>query len=102
MRVLVVEDDRTIASFVVAGLRQAGFAVDHAVNAEAALELTQTEPHDAAIVDIMLPGDGLAQPRRSDATGQDPDSRAHLECEAVGRRPGQRAAAALGWWAPPS
>ncbi|PYM35049.1 MAG: hypothetical protein DME17_13960 [Candidatus Rokuibacteriota bacterium] len=56
MRVLVVEDDRTIASFVVAGLRQAGFAVDHAVNAEAALELTQTEPHDAAIVDIMLPG----------------------------------------------
>ena len=56
MRILVVEDDRTIASFVVAGLRQAGFAVDHAVNAEAALELTQTEPYDAAIVDIMLPG----------------------------------------------
>jgi DNA-binding response OmpR family regulator len=61
VRVLVVEDDRTIASFVVAGLRQAGFAVDHAVNAEGALELTQTEPYDAAIVDIMLPGmDGLS------------------------------------------
>ncbi len=61
MRILVVEDDHTIASFVVAGLRQAGFAVDHAVNAEGALELTQTEPYDAAIVDIMLPGmDGLS------------------------------------------
>ena len=35
--------------------------MDHAVNAEGALELTQTEPYDAAIVDIMLPGmDGLS------------------------------------------
>jgi len=61
MRVLVVEDDRKIASFVVAGLRQAGFAVDHAANAEDALALTQTEPYDGAIVDIMLSGmDGLS------------------------------------------
>jgi two-component system, OmpR family, response regulator len=61
MRVLVVEDDRKIASFVVAGLKQAGFAVDHATNAEEALERTQTEPYDGAIIDIMLPGiDGLS------------------------------------------
>jgi two-component system, OmpR family, response regulator len=61
MRILVVEDDRKIASFVTMGLKQAGFAVDHAANAEDALELTQTEPYDGAIVDIMLPGmDGLA------------------------------------------
>jgi DNA-binding response OmpR family regulator len=61
MRILVVEDDRKIATFVTMGLKQAGFAVDHAINAEDALELAQSEPYDGAIVDIMLPGmDGLA------------------------------------------
>ncbi|HDY71165.1 MAG TPA: response regulator transcription factor, partial [Nitrospirae bacterium] len=34
MRILVVEDDVKIASFVVKGLREAGFAVDHAANGE--------------------------------------------------------------------
>ncbi|MCI0482067.1 MAG: DNA-binding response regulator, partial [Candidatus Dadabacteria bacterium] len=34
MRVLVVEDDKKIASFVMNGLRQAGFAVDHAGDGE--------------------------------------------------------------------
>jgi len=61
MRMLVVEDDSKIASFVVNGLRQAGFAVDHACDGEEALALALATPYDAAVVDIMLPKlDGLS------------------------------------------
>jgi two-component system OmpR family response regulator len=55
-----VEDDSKIALFVKTGLREAGFAVDHAANGEDGLHLALTEPYDIAIVDIMLPKlDGL-------------------------------------------
>jgi two-component system OmpR family response regulator len=61
MRVLVVEDDERIASFVSKGLREAGFAVDTAGDGAEGLHLAVTEPYDAAVVDIMLPGlDGLS------------------------------------------
>jgi two-component system OmpR family response regulator len=61
MRILVVEDDKKIASFIVKGLQQAGFAVDHAENGEDGLDLALTVPYDAAVVDIMLPRlDGLS------------------------------------------
>ncbi|OGQ99479.1 MAG: DNA-binding response regulator [Deltaproteobacteria bacterium RIFOXYD12_FULL_57_12] len=61
MRILVVEDDGKIASFIGMGLRQAGFAVDLAVNGEDGLAMALNEPYDAAILDIMLPRlDGLA------------------------------------------
>jgi len=61
MRLLVVEDDLKIASFITKGLREAGFALDHAANGEDGLHLAITEPYDAAIVDIMLPKmDGLS------------------------------------------
>ena len=60
MRILVVEDDKKIASLVVRGMKQAGFAVDHAENGEDALHLALLEPYDAAIIDVMLPKlDGL-------------------------------------------
>lgn len=60
MRILIVEDDRRVADFIVKGLRQEGYAVDHAVNGEDGLHLASTEPYDAAVVDIMLPKlDGL-------------------------------------------
>jgi two-component system OmpR family response regulator len=55
MRLLVVEDDAKIASFVIKGLEQAGFAVDHAADGEAGLHLALTEAYDAAIIDLMLP-----------------------------------------------
>lgn len=55
MRILLVEDDVKIASFVEKGLRAAGFAIDHALDGETGLHLALTEPYDAAIVDIMLP-----------------------------------------------
>ena len=61
MRILVVEDDDKIASFVIKGLKQAGYAVDRAADGEEALVLAETTPYDAAIVDIMLPKlDGLS------------------------------------------
>lgn len=61
MRILVVEDDEKIASFISKGFKQAGFAVDYAVNGEEGLHLALTEPYDAAVIDIMLPKlDGLS------------------------------------------
>jgi two-component system, OmpR family, response regulator len=60
MRILVVEDDRTIAGFLVKGLQEAGYAVDHAADGDEGLTLALSEPYDAAILDLMLPGaDGL-------------------------------------------
>jgi two-component system OmpR family response regulator len=55
MRVLIVEDDSQIASFVARGLKQAGFAVDHAPDGEAGLHMARVNPYDALIVDLMLP-----------------------------------------------
>jgi two-component system, OmpR family, response regulator len=61
VRILVIEDDRKIASFIVKGLKQSGFAVDHADNGEDGLHLALAASYDAAIVDIMLPKrDGLS------------------------------------------
>ncbi|MGE0679649.1 MAG: response regulator, partial [Candidatus Binatia bacterium] len=61
MRVLVVEDDQKIASFITMGLKQAGFAVDHTADGEEGLCLAAIEPYDAAVVDLMLPKrDGLS------------------------------------------
>lgn len=60
MRLLLIEDDEKIASFIAKGFKAAGFAVDHASNGEDGLHLALTEPYDAAVVDVMLPGlDGL-------------------------------------------
>ncbi len=60
MRLLLVEDDIKIAQFVANGLREAGFAVDHATDGEEGLHLALTEPYDVAVVDLMLPKlDGL-------------------------------------------
>ena len=61
MRILVVEDDKKIASFISKGLKEAGFAVDVANDGVDGLHLGLTEPYDAAVVDIMLPGlDGIS------------------------------------------
>jgi two-component system OmpR family response regulator len=61
MRVLLVEDDGKIASFVRKGLEQAGFAVDHAADGEDGLHLALSEPYDVAVIDLMLPKlDGLS------------------------------------------
>jgi two-component system OmpR family response regulator len=57
----VVEDDAAIASFLVKGLKEAGFAVDPAGSGGSALEMASRERYDLAVIDLMLPGmDGLA------------------------------------------
>ncbi len=61
MRLLLIEDDQKIASFVIKGFKAAGFAVDHAADGVRGLDLGLTEPYDVIIVDLMLPKlDGLA------------------------------------------
>ena len=65
MRILVVEDDAKIASFVVNGLKQSGFAVDRCADGEEGHLLASTTEYDAAVVDIMLPKlDGLSLVRQ--------------------------------------
>ena len=61
MRLLLVEDDVMVASGIKLGLSDAGYAVDWVGSAERALEVTQSESFDVAVVDIGLPlMDGLA------------------------------------------
>jgi two-component system OmpR family response regulator len=55
MRILLIEDDPKIASFILKGLKAEGFAVDHAADGEQGLDLALTEPYAAAVVDVMLP-----------------------------------------------
>jgi len=65
MRMLVIEDDSKIASFVVNGLKQNGFAVDHAADGEKGFALAGAVTYDAAVLDIMLPKlDGLSLVRQ--------------------------------------
>jgi two-component system OmpR family response regulator len=61
MRILLVEDDPTVAGFVVKGLKEAGHVVEHADNGRDGLFLAASEAFDAIILDRMLPGgiDGI-------------------------------------------
>jgi len=61
MRILVVEDDKDVAGFVMKGLREAGHVAEHADNGRDGLFLAASESFDAIILDRMLPGgiDGL-------------------------------------------
>ncbi len=61
MRLLLVEDDKKIASFIEKGLREAGFSVDVCHDGRDGLAMATTEPYDVAVIDIMLPHlDGLS------------------------------------------
>ncbi|HEX4696160.1 MAG TPA: heavy metal response regulator transcription factor [Candidatus Udaeobacter sp.] len=55
MRILVIEDEKKTAAFLVKGLREAGFAVDVAHDGESGLERARANKFDLLIVDIMLP-----------------------------------------------
>lgn len=56
MRVLVVEDEKRLAAGLRAGLVAEGFAADVALTGTEGLFLARTEPYDAIVLDIMLPG----------------------------------------------
>jgi len=60
MKILLIEDDKKTAQFIIKGLNQEGFVVDHADNGLDGLLWAAQGSYDAAIVDIMLPKmDGL-------------------------------------------
>jgi len=61
MRILIVEDDRKIATHLGKGLREAGYAVDQVADGEEGLQYGLNNNYDAAVLDLMLPGlDGLS------------------------------------------
>ena len=60
MRVLLIEDDATIADYVARGLREAGMVVDHCDDGRQGLYAVADDRHDVVILDRMLPGvDGM-------------------------------------------
>ena len=61
MRILVVEDDKDVAGFIVRGLKETGHVVEHADNGRDGLFMAASENFDAIILDRMLPGgiDGI-------------------------------------------
>lgn len=55
MRILLIEDDKTIADFIGQGMKQAGYQITHVDNGRDGLHLALCEAFDAGIIDIMLP-----------------------------------------------
>mgnify|MGYP000860158649 CR=1 FL=1 len=61
MRILLVEDEKRIASFIKRGLEEEHYAVDVAADAQLALYFADMNPYDLILLDIMLPGmDGVS------------------------------------------
>ena len=60
MRVLVVEDEKKVASFIKRGLEEEQFTVDVAYDGEEGLFMAENNPYDIILMDLMLPKkDGL-------------------------------------------
>ena len=55
MKILLIEDDKKTAGFIIKGLQQAGYVVEHASDGIDGLFKATTENYDIAIIDIMLP-----------------------------------------------
>src|SRR5881227_421227 len=72
IRILVIEDEAPIADFLVRGLREEGFTVEHAADGEAGWHALQGGPWDLVLLDWWLPGsDGLTLLRRFRRAGHD-------------------------------
>ncbi|HMT14036.1 MAG TPA: response regulator transcription factor [Aestuariivirga sp.] len=70
MRILVIEDDRDAATWLLKGLAESGHVADHAADGEQGLAMALEGLHDALIVDRMLPRlDGLSIIRQLRAKG---------------------------------
>lgn len=60
MKILLIEDDRTLADYVAKGLRESGHSVDHCGDGKSGLYAAAAEEHDVVLLDRMLPGvDGM-------------------------------------------
>lgn len=71
VRLLVVEDESRVRTFVERGLQEAGFSVDTASDGEAGLRLALVHPYDAVVLDLMLPRlDGLGLIRELRSAGR--------------------------------
>jgi CheY-like chemotaxis protein len=65
MKLLIIEDDRETAAYLVKGLSESGYTVDHSSDGRDGLFLATSGSYDAIILDRMLPGmDGLALVQR--------------------------------------
>jgi DNA-binding response OmpR family regulator len=72
MRILVVEDEEKVASFIRKGLEQMAYTVEVASSGEEALGMALTSRFDAIVLDVMLPGrDGLSVVSELRARGSD-------------------------------
>lgn len=72
MRILLVEDERKVASFIARALRENSYAVDVAETGEKALELVRGNSYDLILLDIRLPGSsGVEVCRRLRRSGLD-------------------------------
>lgn len=72
MRILIIEDDPKISSFLEKGFREVGYAADVASDGEAGLSMTRQDVYDAIVADLMLPKlDGLCMIERMRAEGTD-------------------------------
>ncbi len=72
MRILIVEDDKKIGSFLEKGLHEAGYNIDVCEDGVTGLDMARTEPYVAAVIDIMLPRlDGLTLIEKMRANGID-------------------------------
>ena len=70
MRILIVEDNPRIASFLQKGLREEGYVVETAADGDAGFQKATTQGFDAAVVDVMIPGrSGLEMVRDLRAAG---------------------------------
>jgi len=70
MRVLLIEDDRATAAYIVKGLKESGHVADHAADGLQGLHLAETERYDVLVVDRMLPQlDGIGIVERLRAGG---------------------------------
>jgi heavy metal response regulator len=70
MRILVIEDEKKVASFLKKGLEEEHYAVDTAFDGEEGLALAQINEYDLIILDIMLPKlDGMEVLRRIRGNG---------------------------------
>jgi two-component system copper resistance phosphate regulon response regulator CusR len=71
LRLLVVEDEAAIADFLVRGLREEGFLVEHAADGDSAWHALSTSAWDLVLLDWWLPGaDGLTLLQRFRKAGR--------------------------------